>query len=82
MGATGADSERMKGEQGSGLAGGEEEATAGGRGEDSDDRREEEAATGGCGEDNDGRREEEADASTFGAVAATEADNSSKEARG
>ncbi|RRT42956.1 hypothetical protein B296_00027953 [Ensete ventricosum] len=43
MGATGASNERRKGEQGSGLVGGEEEATTGGRGEDSDDRQEEAA---------------------------------------
>ncbi|RWV77102.1 hypothetical protein GW17_00062119 [Ensete ventricosum] len=64
-----------------GLAGGEEKATAGGRGEDNDDRREEEAVAGGHGEDNYGRREEAAGASTFGAAATTEADDSSRETR-
>ncbi|RZS22489.1 hypothetical protein BHM03_00055278 [Ensete ventricosum] len=43
MGANGAGSERRKGEQGSGLANDEEEATAGGHGEDSDGRQEEAA---------------------------------------
>ncbi|RZS28304.1 hypothetical protein BHM03_00061915, partial [Ensete ventricosum] len=62
MCANGAGSERRKGEQGSGLTGGEEEAIAGGHGEDSDGRLEEAAGTSTFGvavvaEDESGREE-------------------------
>ncbi|RWW55151.1 hypothetical protein BHE74_00038227, partial [Ensete ventricosum] len=63
------------------LAGGEEEAAAGGRGEDSDGQREEEAAVGGRGQDSDGRREDTAGTSAFGVAVAAEAGDSSRDAR-
>ncbi|RRT65320.1 hypothetical protein B296_00030618 [Ensete ventricosum] len=63
------------------LASGEEEATAGGHGEDNDDQGEEKVAAGGRGENNDGRWEEAAGTSGFGATAVSETDDSSREAR-
>ncbi|RRT50557.1 hypothetical protein B296_00008063 [Ensete ventricosum] len=64
MGANGAGSKRRKGEQGSGLIGGEEEATAGGHGEDSDGLPEEAVGASTFGvavvvEDDSGREEGE-----------------------
>ncbi|RZS10160.1 hypothetical protein BHM03_00041332 [Ensete ventricosum] len=63
------------------MAGGEEEAAAGGHGKDSDGRQEEEAAAGGRGEDSDCRREEAVGASAFGAATAAEVGDSGREAR-
>ncbi|RWV90316.1 hypothetical protein GW17_00047493 [Ensete ventricosum] len=63
------------------MAGGEEEAAAGGHGKDSDGRQEEEAAAGGRVEDSDCRREEAVGASTFGAATAAEVGDSGREAR-